>query len=441
VVFASESLLFLVHDELDAAFPDREEAIRLRFQRAGHGRRAVASFFLLSNRPTHWSMHEYPYLLPFVGAMFEMPDGSKIVQVATLRPSYRVADYLFLEFAEMAGELAYYQAAFEDVVQHSEPQDEVVLAGRPHATRSGFLCLGSRFRRSVMLPDRGQPSDWLPSVLVCTYWEQPDRIEPLLQLRTRENSSHEVGVLSHVSGFVYQHDITESDLTRQVEFPLPLEAAENAARRELRDELGLTGEQPPIELLDSLKLHAVDHESLYFFLFALALPRSVRPFPPSSQIRPWALADLLQLRRHQALSYAEQLVGRATLTARQADLAARALKSNLVLHDLGQLGAALSDHLYQQERPADLRDELRRLREQSALPHPAAEGGLIQGLGRLQYREFFSSLLPLYARIGVPGASEELARIRMDPAKEAALAELRELYRDELSMRDLATEV
>jgi hypothetical protein len=112
-----------------------------------------------------------------------------------------------------------------------------------------------------------------------------------------------------------------------------------------------------------------------------------------------------------------------------------------VLHDLGQLGAALSDHLYQQERPADLRDELRRLREQSALPHPAAEGGLIQGLGRLQYREFFSSLLPLYARIGVPGASEELARIRMDPAKEAALAELRELNRDELSMRDLATEV
>jgi 8-oxo-dGTP pyrophosphatase MutT (NUDIX family) len=278
-------------------------------------------------------------------------------------------------------------------------------------------------------------------VLVCSYWEQPGTIEPLLKLRTRENSSHEVGVLSHVSGFIYQHDIGEAELTRQVAFPLPLEAAENAARRELREELGLTQEQTQVELVDSLKFHAVDHESLFFFIFTLALPRSVRSFPPSSQIRPWALSDLMQLRRHQALSYAEQLVGRAALTARQADLAARALKWNLLLHGLGELGEALSDHLYLQERAPDLLAELRRLREESALPHPAGEGGFIRGLGRLQYREFFASLLPLYARIGVPGASEELARIRMDPVKEAALAELRELYRDELSMRDLATEV
>ncbi len=86
VVFASEALLPLVHDDLDAEFPDREAAIRVRFQRAGRGRRAVASFFLLSDHPREWSMYEYRYLMPFVGALFEMSDGSKVAQVATFRP-------------------------------------------------------------------------------------------------------------------------------------------------------------------------------------------------------------------------------------------------------------------------------------------------------------------------------------------------------------------
>ena len=86
VVFASEALLPLVHDDLDAEFPDREAAIRVRFQRAGRGRRAVASFFLLSDHPREWSMYEYRYLMPFVGALFEMSDGSKVAQVSTFRP-------------------------------------------------------------------------------------------------------------------------------------------------------------------------------------------------------------------------------------------------------------------------------------------------------------------------------------------------------------------
>jgi ADP-ribose pyrophosphatase YjhB (NUDIX family) len=440
VVFAGEPLLSIMHDELDAEYDKREESIRRRFQRAGQGRRAVASFLQLSNRPTQWSMHEYPYLLPFVGSMFELPDGSKVVQVATLRPSYRVADYLFLEFAETAGELAYFQAAFEDVVQHSVPQEEVVLAGRPLGTQPGFLCLGSRFRRSVMLPGRGQPSDWLPSVLVCTYSGQPGSTELLLQLRTRGNSSLEPGVLSHVSGFIYQHDTSES-LTGQVEFPLPEEAAQNAAGRVVREELALTQRRLQLELVDHLRFHAVDHESLYFFVFALALPRSLRAFPPVSQIQPWALGDLLQLRKYQALSYAEEVLGKAALSVRQARLAGRVLRSNLLLHGLRELGEELMEHLYVGVRSPRLLREIRRFREESALEHPAAEGGRIRGLGRLQYREFFSSLLPLYARIGVPGAGEELAQVRDDPAKEAAVAELLRIYRGESSMRDLATEV
>jgi TIR domain len=437
VVFAGESLLHLMHDELSAEIPDETEAERLRFQRAGQGRRAVASFFLLSNRPLRWSMYEYPHLLPFVGALFEMPDGSKVVQVATLRPSYRVAEYLFFEFTEMAGELAYYQAAFEDVLHHSELQNEVTLAGRPIEPGAGFVCFGSRFRRSVMRPGRGRPSDWLPAVLVCAYWNRPGFAEPLLQIRTSRNSSHEVGVLSHVSALINQQDSGKFE----VEFVLPVEAAERAAIRAIREDLGVAVEHSDLELVDQLKFHAIDHESLCFFLFSFELPRSAGSFPEISQIQPWSLTDLLQLRKYQVLLYSENILREPALTARQADLAGQILKLNLVLHDLGSLGEAISEHVYRPEKPPELLREVRRLRQESALAHPAGEDGIIQGLGRLQYREFFTTLLPLYERIGILGAEEESERIRTNPSKEAALRELRTLYRSETAMRDQPTEV
>lgn len=250
VIFASESLLPLVRDELDEQFPDREAAIRVRFQRVGRGRRAVASFFLLSNHPNQWSMYEYPYLLPFVGGLFEMSDGSKLAQVATFRPSYRVGDYPFVEFARSAGELAYYHAAFEDVVINSVQQDDVTLAGVPIDLAPGFRCLGSRFRRSVMLPGRGKPSDWLPVVLITTYWTRPGSAELLLQVRTRENSNHELGKLSHISGFINQQDHCELEAAGRVGFDLPQSAARNAALRTLREELDLAGDDWELELVD-----------------------------------------------------------------------------------------------------------------------------------------------------------------------------------------------
>jgi TIR domain len=438
VVFAGEQLLHLIYDELDAEFPARTQATRIRFQRAGQGRRAVASFFLLSNRPTRWSMYEYPYLLPFVGALFEMPDGSKIVQVATLRPSYRVGEYLFFEFTqEMAGELAYYQAAFEDVVEHGELQNEVTLAGVPLDSGSGFLCYGSRFRRSVMRPGRGRPSDWLPAVLVCTYWDRPGPPEPLLQIRTRKNSSHEVGVLSHVTALINQEDSGEFE----AEFLLPEEAIQRAAIRTVREDLGVQRHRMELELVDQLKFHAIGHESLYFYMFRLALPRSVGGFSEASQIQPWALGDILQIHRYQVLSYLADLLGGPTRTARQAEFATRVLRQNLVLHDLPSLGEALGEHVYRQDRPQELLQDVQRLRDNSAIMHPACEGGIVLGLGRLQYREFFATLLPLYEQIGVPGAKEEVAKIRTNPAKEEALRELRALYGSETAMRDQPTEV
>jgi hypothetical protein len=442
VIFASESLLPLVRDELDEQFPDRDAAIKVRFQRVGRGRRAVASFFLLSNRPNQWSMYEYPYLLPFVGALFEMSDGSKLAQVATFRPYYRVGDYLFVEFAGTAGELAYYQAAFEDVVINSVQQDDVTLAGVPNDPAPGFRCLGSRFRRSVMLPGRGKPSDWLPVVLITTYWTRPGSAELLLQVRTRENANHELGKLSHISGFINQQDHGELEAAGRVGFDLPHSAARNAALRTLREELELVGDDWELELVDQLRYHSASHESLYFYVFSLGLPRTVSSFPNVAELRPWALSDVLRLRRYQVLSQAARVLAGIPLTAWQAELVGKLLKFNLTLHDLEGLGEEVSAHVYLNEAPGALVEEIQRLRQETALVNPGSTGlAPIEGLTRLQYRELFSRLLPIYERIGVHGAREELAEVSSNSSKRSALDELVKLYASEPDMRNLPIEV
>ena len=81
-------------------------------------------------------------------------------------------------------------------------------------------------------------------------------------------------------------------------------------------------------------------------------------------------------------------------------MSGRILKANFVLHGLRELGEVLSEQLYRRERSSELLREIRGLQERSALPHAAAEGGFVRSLGRLQYREFFSTLLPLDDRIG-----------------------------------------
>jgi len=204
-----------------------------------------------------------------------------------------------------------------------------------------------------MLPDRGRPSDWLPTILVCTYWDRPGSPEPLLKIRTRENSDYEIGVLSHVSGFINERDLPEPELAKTSQFILPEEAPRRAAMRELREELGLT-RRMDLELVEQIRFHAIDHESLYFYVFALPIPPSFGHFPKPSQVYPWSITELVQIRKHQVLLYTEELLSRPTLlTARQADLAARTARLNLVLHDLGHLGDTLHHAVYRREGPSN----------------------------------------------------------------------------------------
>jgi hypothetical protein len=65
----------------------------------------------------------------------------------------------------------------------------------------------------------------------------------------------------------------------------------------------------------------------------------------------------------------------------------------------------------------------------------------LAGLSGLQFREFFTILLPFYERVGVPGAAQHLMLVRDDEAKRKAVERLAELYRDERVMQLIPVEL
>ena len=63
------------------------------------------------------------------------------------------------------------------------------------------------------------------------------------------------------------------------------------------------------------------------------------------------------------------------------------------------------------------------------------------GLSGLQYREFFSILLPYYESVGVAEAANHLTIIRADENARQAVARLAELYHDESVMESIHLEL
>jgi hypothetical protein len=438
IVFLREDLLDLVNDQLNAQRPEPRETFMKRKQQAKRGKRAVVSFLVRQNQPEKWSLHEYNYYLPFLGGLFGMPDRTNLVQITMVRPRHGVPEALYFEFVDPADQ--YFSNAFLDVVADSREENEVVLVGAP-VYESEFDINGARFRRSA-LRERENSEEWLPSVAVVTWSARNGTVMPVLQLRTYENSTHYIHHLSHISGYINPNDLMsaglEIDWSAGSHVPLPVAAAHNAARRELHEQLDLTVGDERLESIGTCRFRSYDRESLFFQLFALQLPDTQR-FPGSSSIRRWRMDDLLRLHRHQVLSKAQGLL-QTDLSAGQRTDAARIIAWQLALHGEPELGARLIGAM---RRPtARLAETLRRLAaEESVQLRLGGRETVLKGLAEIHYREFFSTLLPLYARVGVREAQTTLADLEHSDDAVDARARLSEAYGDDDLMASIPFDV
>jgi TIR domain len=443
IVFLSDRLLPFVNDELVSKLPSRKEATERRAQKAGLGKRAVASFLLRANEPTRWTLYEYPYLLPFTGALFGMPDGSRVVQLAPGRPRRSMWEHLFFHFSDID---QYFERAFEGVIEDSMSQNEVILIGSPINNGNDFQCYGARFRRGVMI-DGENITDWLPAVLVVTWWQDNGKARPLLQINSPFNSTREIGKVSHISGYINQRDYVAqreggTDHGAVSVFELPPSAAEAAVRRELREEIKYRyGRSKPL-LYSKLPFYYPDKENLYFYVYETELPRTIK-FPEHFDMYAWSVRDLVRIRESQVLGNTAAFLLRDNLSPKRMEMASRILSLNLALHGRASLGEALVHEV--QDPNGGLRNLLTTVDElvsKTRFSHfGSGQEVPISGLAGLQYREFFSSILPLYARLGVPDAEEVMKEIRDDPARNDALKQLSELYQDEVTMMTLPIEV
>jgi hypothetical protein len=434
VVFLSDTLLDLVNDER-REYPSQEEALRRRREAAMHGRRTV-SVFLRGLPAGRWTTYESTYLPPLVGTLFEMPNGRRIVQLLIRRPQRAAEDHLYLQMEDTQGH--YFSAAFEEIVHSSVDDNKVVPVGSPvgPANAERFRVTSTRYRQNV-LKDLSRATGWLPLVLVITWRTRGGRAEPLLQLRTQLNASRELNRLSHLSGH-----ILEDDRARLPDFGLEDVVPIRAARRRVQME---TSEE------DSGVLRPVgtssyiypDKENLFFFVYSCEFPEGFQP-SGQAEMYPVSLPELLSIRENQTLRLALQLCESPPMRGKARTDAFEIAALNLTLHGHTEVARRLTNARSHGSAGIDrVVPEIRDLEERTRQTWSGLEQNevVLMGLAGLQYREFFSLVLPYYESVGVAEAADHLRIIREDENARRAVARLVKLYHDESVIESIPFEL
>jgi len=435
VVFLSEDMLSNMDDDLTSEFPDKSKAAFERIRLNDKVRRSIYFFLTHKGVPHRWNLYEYNYLLPFVGTIFEMSDGTQIVQVATLRPSYSLSEYLFFEFYSHDQELIYYQSAFEDVIHRSLSDEEIVFVGNPTQNGSGFLCRHTRFRRSVLLKKADRKNDWIPAFIVLLWCEEFGNVWPLLQIRTLENADREIDMLSNISGYVNLKAYQQLEKPINSEFYLPDQCFAMAAINELSYELGLRDYKwPEPKLIKEIKFYYPDNENLYFYLCHIKVDFPINRVLPSSQLKKWSFGDILKVREVQVLSKVHNLLNTEFQQKEQISSAAQVLADNLALHRQAKLAKQLLEVIKSGEQKSEFKRDVDYAIKNAHISYRFRDKTrTILGLAGLQYREFFSSLVPFYASIGVVGAEEYMEWIQQNAHE--AFARLTQHYNNPDSIK------
>ena len=429
IVFLSDQLLDLVNDER-REYPDRDEGLKQRRRAAVYGRRTVSNF-LRSLPSARWTTYESHYYPPLIGTLFEMPDGQRTIQLLIRRPQRSAEDHLYLQLEDTQGN--YLSAAFEEIVHSSVDDTKVVPVGFPAAER--FRVVSTRYRQNV-LRDGSRANGWLPLVLVITWRTRNGRAEPLLQLRTQLNAARELDRLSHLSGYVLDDD------RRQLpQFGLEDGVSLRAARRRVQMETSEedSGTLRPLGI--SSYLH-FDKEHLFFFVYSCEFPEGFQ-LSWQAEIYPVPVAELLSIRANQALRLARVLCESPPMRGRARADAFEIATLNLTLHGHSEMAQKMLNATTRGTAAITrLASEIRVLEEQTQQTWPGTEQEtVLMGLPGLQYREFFSLLLPYYATVGVPGAADHLRRIDDEEEMQQAVARLGELYHDEGVMESISLEL
>jgi hypothetical protein len=429
IVFLSDQLLDLVNDER-REYPDREEVLKQRRRAAVQGRRTVSNF-LRSLPSARWTTYESYYFPPLIGTLFEMPNGQRIIQLLIRRPQRSAEDHLYLQLEDTQGN--YLSAAFEEIAHSSVDDTKVVPVGFPASER--FRVVSTRYRQNV-LRDGSRANGWLPLVLVVTWRTRNGQAEPLLQLRTQLNAARELNRLSHLSGY-----ILDDDRRQMPEFGLDDGVSLRAARRRVQMETSEEDSGTLRPLGTSSYLHS-DKEHLFFFVYSCEFPEGFQ-LSWQAEMSPVSVAEILSIRGNQALRLARALCESPPMRRRARADAFEIAALNLILHGHAEVAQKMMDAASRGTGGiAQVAPEVRALEEHTRQSWPGIEQEtVLMGLSGLQYREFFSLLLPYYARVGVPGAADHLRHIENDEGTRQAIARLAELYHDEVVMESIPLEL
>lgn len=444
IVFLSDALLDYVNDERVIS-PNRREAVKERRRAMTWGRRSVR-LLLRRSGSTRWELFESPFLPPFAGTLFQLPDGPHMVQVIIRRPQWSTNDQMFFEFEDLADE--YVTGAFEDAVRNSISDNRPVPIGAPSRRGSEdterFLCREQRKRLDI-LRDGSNERSWLPLVLVITTQRTSDQIHPVLQLRTEDIAVRELDRISHLSGHIYQHDYSLSSGGRAEPAPPDLgidtDFVIRTAQRRVQEETG-DDVPPPLLAVATGRYVNPDKENLFFFVYRLDLGDG-DDFPARSEMHRFPLNELLAIRRNHTLRMVRKLCDRIDLSPRTWASAAEILSLNLMLGRDYDLAERLPDLAGRpQAAVRALADEIdARIDDSAVLCATQGRDVVITGMSGWQYRQFFPLLLPTYAEIGVAGAQDQLDQLRREEHLGAALARLTARYADEGLIRGLPVEL
>jgi hypothetical protein len=207
----------------------------------------------------------------------------------------------------------------------------------------------------------------------------------------------------------------------------------NAARRRLRWD---TGVDPPGEIrpmMTARQLHS-DKEHLFFFLFSYEFPPDF-PLPRRAEMHAVPLPELLAIRQNQTLRQAVHLCEAAAMPPRIWAGAREIAALNLMLDGQARLSQQLNS--LSGERDSQLQsvaEELARAEQQTRQSMWTTATGqevTLKGLSCLQYREFYTILLPLYAQVSVPGATVHLSQLMGNKETHSAISRLSDLYQDD----------